>query len=173
MAELLRSRGCTAVEFNICGQGSALADVHKLVRATGLDEIVRFHGQCSGPELKKMYEHAHVVVVPTTTDFRDGFNQVVAEAALAGRIVVTSRVCPAIRYVNAVVREVEPDDVQGYAGALEELYRVRTGCMNRALDKADRDRFFDVSYGWATAVERVVRSLGLRRPHRQAPYRRS
>lgn len=96
MAELLRNRGCSAIEFNICGEGSALADVHKLVRAAGLDEIVRFHGQCSGPELKRMYGCAHVVVVPTTTDFREGFNQVVAEAALAGRIVVTSRVCPAI-----------------------------------------------------------------------------
>jgi hypothetical protein len=49
--------------------------------------------------------------------------------------------------------------VQGYAGALEELYRVRTGCMDRAFDETDRDRFFDVSYGWAAAVERVVRSL--------------
>lgn len=97
----------------------------------GLDGIVRFHGQCSGPELKRMYGRSHVVVVPTTTDFREGFNQVVAEAALAGRIVVTSRVCPAIRYVNGVAREVEPDDVQGYASALEELYRVRTGCMDR------------------------------------------
>jgi glycogen(starch) synthase len=161
------------MEFNICGAGSALADAHKLVRAMGLEQIVRFHGQCSGPELKRMYGLSHVVVVPTTTDFREGFNQVVAEAALAGRIVVTSRVCPAIRYVDGVAREVEPDNVQGYANALEELYWVRTGCMDRTLDEVDRGRFFDVSYGWAAAVERVVRSLGVRPHHRQAPYRRS
>jgi hypothetical protein len=62
--------------------------------------------------------------------------------------------------------------VQGYAGALEELYRVRTGCMDRAFDETDRDRFFDVSYGWPAAVERVVRAWTASAPPTDA-YRRS
>ena len=57
VADLLRSRRCSAIEFNICSKGSALSDAHK--------------------------------------------------------------------YVDGVAQEVEPDDVQGYANALEELYRVR------------------------------------------------
>ena len=56
--------------------------------------------------MRAMYDDAHVVIVPTTSDFIEGFNKVVAEAVLAGKPVITSSVCPALEYVRDAVIEV-------------------------------------------------------------------
>ena len=40
--------------------------------------------------MREMFRQAHVLIVPTTTDFIEGFNQVVVEGVLAGRPVITS-----------------------------------------------------------------------------------
>jgi glycosyltransferase involved in cell wall biosynthesis len=100
------------------------------------------------------------VIVPTTSDFIEGFNQVVAEGVLAGRPVITSAVCPALDYVRDAVVEVPPDDVRAYGDAVltlcddEAFYRARAqGCV------AAQGQFYDAGRGWAAAVREVLAPL--------------
>jgi len=109
-----------------------------------------------------MYGQSHVVIVPTTTEFVEGFNKVVAEAVLAGRPVVTSSVCPALSYVRDAVVEVPPDDVQAYGDAILSL------CDDAALYDAKRRgcelakaQFCDASRSWAATLKSVLAALGL------------
>jgi len=118
--------------------------------------------------MRTMYAQAHVVIVPTTSDFIEGFNQVVAEGVLSGRPVITSNVCPALDYVRDAVVEVAPDDVRGYGDAIlrlcddEALYRSRSrGCV------AAQPQFYDEGRGWAAVLKTVVgEALSLPLPRR-------
>jgi glycosyltransferase involved in cell wall biosynthesis len=88
------------IEFDLCGDGSQLESLRAAVVESGLADRFRCHGHSTKPFMRQMYEQCHVVIVPTTSDFVEGFNKVVAEAVLAGRPVITSSVCPALEYVR-------------------------------------------------------------------------
>jgi glycosyltransferase involved in cell wall biosynthesis len=107
--------------------------------------------------MRSMYANAHAVVVPTTGDFVEGFNQVVAEAVLAGRPVITSEVCPALAYVREAVVEVPVDDVKAYGDAILKLREdgafydsKRAGCLGA------QEQFYDLERSWMMAVRRVL-----------------
>jgi hypothetical protein len=44
-----------------------------------LENAFRCHGHCLRDKMRQMYAACHVVIVPTTADFVEGFNQVVVE----------------------------------------------------------------------------------------------
>jgi glycogen synthase len=102
------------------------------------------------------------VIAPTTTDFIEGFNKVVAEGVLAGKPVITSSVCPALEYVREAVVEVPPDNVRGYGDAIIRLSEdpmlyesKRRGCINA------QGQFYDLQRGWGAAVKRMLKTVGL------------
>jgi glycosyltransferase involved in cell wall biosynthesis len=157
VAALLAADG-RKVEFDICGTGSALDEMQRRAQADGLSASIRFHGHCNRPTMVEMFQNAHAVIVPTTTDFVEGFNQVVAEAILAGRPVVTSDVCPAIKYVGDAVVAVPPDDVPAYAKAIARLSDDAAFYQHCAAACASaRAQFFDESRGWAAALHSALR----------------
>jgi glycogen synthase len=145
-----------AVEFDICGSGPALQEMQRQAQSQNL--AMRFHGHCNRPTMVEMFQNCHAVIVPTTTDFVEGFNQVVAEGILAGRPVVTSDVCPAIKYVGDAAVTVPPDDIAAYAKALARLaddaafYRHCSAACATA-----REKFFDEAQGWGAALQSAIR----------------
>jgi glycosyltransferase involved in cell wall biosynthesis len=161
IARRFQAAGRTEIEFDLCGNGSALPELRQQAEMAGLAGRFRCHGHSNRATMREMFARAHTVIVPTTSAFIEGFNQVVAEGVLAGRPVITSDVCPALDYVRDAVVEVAADDVQGYAGAIlklcddEEFYRARCrGCL------AAQPQFYDTSRGWAAALKRVLNGLG-------------
>ena len=72
------------IEFDLCGDGSALADLRKAVESAGVGARFRCHGHCDKSTMRNMYAQAHVVIAPTTSDFIEGFNKVVAEGGFGG-----------------------------------------------------------------------------------------
>jgi glycosyltransferase involved in cell wall biosynthesis len=154
------------IEFDLCGNGSALPELRRRVTEAGLDACFRCHGHCSRATMRDMFARSQTVIVPTTTDFVEGFNQVVAEGVLSGRPVITSDVCPALDYVREAVVEVAANDVRGYAEAVlklcddESFYDARCrGCA------AVQPQFYDLRRSWAAALKEVVAGIwGLRRP---------
>ena len=68
-----------------------------------------------------VFRKAHVVIVPTTSQFEEGFAKICAEAILAERPVVTSAVCPALASIREAAIEVPPDNVEAYFQAIVEL----------------------------------------------------
>jgi glycogen(starch) synthase len=160
MAQRLANRGRADFQFDFCGAGSALNDLRKAIEAAGLQQTVRCHGHCDQPTMTEMYSRSHVVIVPTTSEFIEGFNKVVAEGVLAGRPVITSSVCPALALVRDSVVEVPPDDVAAYTDAVvrlrddRELYRAKC----RACDDA-MGQFYDPQRGWAAVLKNVLASI--------------
>ena len=102
-----------------------------------------------------------MVIVPTTTRFQEGLNQVVLEDILSGRPVITSAVCPAIHYVQEAVVEVDPDDIEGYGDAILSL------CDDPALYTQKHEaclslqaRFYDLSQGWGEKLKGILQHHG-------------
>jgi glycosyltransferase involved in cell wall biosynthesis len=111
-------------------------------------------------DLLGLWSRSHAAVVPTTRDFVEGFNQVVIEAILSGRPVVTSEVCPALDYARPCAIEVPPEDVDAYAQAILTLVddtatyeRLRGNCRNVGM------QFLDESKSFGAAVRRVLTAL--------------
>ena len=99
-------------------------------------------------------------MVPTRTDFEEGFAKIVAEGVIAGRPVVTSRVCPALEVVRDACVEVEPDDPLAYADAIwalatdPELARRK---RNAAVEL--RGQFFDPANSYGAKLEQALESV--------------
>jgi glycosyltransferase involved in cell wall biosynthesis len=165
IAKRFAAEGRTDIEFDLCGDGSALAELRKAVSDAGIDQRFRCHGHCDKPRMREMYAAAHVVIAPTTSDFIEGFNKVVAEGVLAGKPVVTSSVCPALEYVRDAVVEVPVNDVRAYGNA---ILRLR---QDPAFYQARRDgcaiaqsQFYDASRGWGAAVRKMLTLLDKKLP---------
>jgi glycogen synthase len=149
--------GRTDIEFDLCGTGSALEPLRQAAIDAGVQSRFRCHGHSAQSFMREMYERCHVVIVPTTSDFVEGFNKVVAEGVLAGRPVVTSSVCPALEYVKEAVVEVPPDVAAGYAEAIlrlrddKALYDAK-----HSASAAARDQFYDSTRGWRAALRKAL-----------------
>jgi glycosyltransferase involved in cell wall biosynthesis len=91
---------------------------------------------------------------------------VVVEAMMAGRPVITSRVCPALEYVGDAAIEVQPDDQGAYYEAIVRLKSNRQLYEGlRASCGSMTKRFSDPSQGYGAAVRHVLEALGRgRRP---------
>jgi glycosyltransferase involved in cell wall biosynthesis len=160
IARQFAAAGRTDIEFDLCGTGSHLEELRQQSEAEGLLDRFRCHGHGDRSVMRTMFAKAHVVIVPTTSAFVEGFNQVVAEGVLSGRPVITSSVCPALEYVRDAVVEVPVDDVAAYGDAIlrlcdeEAFYQARCrGCRDAQA------QFYDVSRSWGAAVKRVLTSL--------------
>ena len=112
--------------------------------------------------MRRIYHHAHTVVVHTTSDSVEGLNKVVIESVLAERPVITSSSCPAIEYVRDACVEVPPDDVKGYGDAILRLAddadfyeQKRKSCA------AAGAQFYDPARGWGATFRRVLEAIGL------------
>lgn len=159
----------TDIEFDLCGTGGALDELRRLAEEACVAPRFRCHGHVEKPVMRKMYQQAHVVVVPTTTGSIEGLNKVVVESVLACRPVVTSRVCPALEYVREAVVEVPPDDTAAYGDAILRLAddaalyasKVR-GCT------AATGQFYDPAQSWGAMLKKVLGLIGLMPAERAA-----
>ncbi|HZL37571.1 MAG TPA: glycosyltransferase family 4 protein [Tepidisphaeraceae bacterium] len=163
IARRFQADGRTDIEFDLCGEGSALPELRSRIERAGPALAARFrcHGHVEKPRMRQMYATAHIIIAPTTSDFIEGFNKVVAEGVLAGKPVITSSICPALEYVRDAVVEVPPNDVAAYGDAIlrlrddAALYEAkRQGCAT------SQPPFYDAVRGWGAAVRRMVTGEG-------------
>jgi glycosyltransferase involved in cell wall biosynthesis len=145
------------IEFDLCGSGTAMEELQRRVDAAQIGDRFHLHGWCNQEQIREHFGRSTIVIVPTTTEFTEGFNMVVVEALLAGRPVITSDVCPALEYVRGAVREVPPDDVDAYYKALLELVddraayeRLQSNCQNVT------QRFLDPRTGFAAGFRHFL-----------------
>lgn len=164
IARRFSAAGKTQIEFDLCGNGSAMEELKRDVAAAGLGERFRLHGHRSRPQMREMFKDAHLLIVPTTTDFIEGFNQVVVEGVLAGRPVITSTVCPAIEYVREAIVEVPPDDVTAYHDAVLSLHDDRALYEQKRSACGDlQQQFYDPAKGWGAALRTAIEFSCVRR----------
>lgn len=145
------------VVFDICGDGPDLDSLRLQLRAQQLEERIKLHGFCQRSEVMERLNSAHALIVPTTSQFIEGFNKVVAEGILAGRPVIASSVCPSLETVREAVVEVAPDDPAAYTDAVLALY----GNPDLYQQKCQacihlREKFLDTSHSWLVQLRQIL-----------------
>jgi glycosyltransferase involved in cell wall biosynthesis len=166
IARQLKAEGRADIVFDVCGDGSALPAARAAVQQHGLGQTVLLHGWCTAPRLQELLTGAHVGIVPTTRDFIEGFNHVIAESLLAGRPVITSPVCPAVEYLADGVIVVPPEDRDAYRRAILQLAddparlaAAQAGC------RVSVAKCLDDRYSYGAALRHVLTAFGQgRRP---------
>ncbi|MBV8317172.1 MAG: glycosyltransferase [Planctomycetaceae bacterium] len=160
IARRFAAEGRTDIAFDLCGNGSALNELRREVERAGLADRFRMHGYCDQSMMCRMYGSAHVVIVPTKTEFVEGFNQVVAEAVMSGKPVITSSVCPALEVVSEAAVEVPPDDVQAYGDAILRLYGDPAFYAEKEWAcTALRDKLLNSDLTYGNVIERVFEDI--------------
>lgn len=146
-----------AYRFDLCGDGSDLAELRHQISRLGLSQAVVCHGFCGQREVRPLLDACHVSIVPTRSDCEAGFEMTCAESILAGRPLITSGVCPALEYLTEATLEAAPDDPNSYRDAIvrlstePELYEdKRRACLLL------RDQFYDAKNSWHTAMMKAI-----------------
>lgn len=154
MAEQLRNDGVT---FEICGDGSALEELKQECQQRGLRDIVCTTGNLQRPQLLAAYARAHVVIVPTRSDFAEGFAKVAAEAILLNRPAICSSVVPAVEVLRDAIVEVTAESIECYVQAIRHLLSdanyyesLCKGCIPL------REQFMDGIQGLASILENII-----------------
>ncbi len=158
VAKQFAGQGQTDILFELCGNGSQLELLKQSVETANLNDNFIIHGYCDKPTLTKMSSKAHVVIVPTTTEFIEGYNKVMIEGILSGRPVITSAVCiPESGNIRNAVIEVKPDHIKGYADAILKLYEDRELYESkRAACSQLQEQFFDYSNSWGSQFKKAL-----------------
>lgn len=147
--EMIRSRTDRLFRFHVHGEGSALEDLKERAAASKVADRFIIHGFTAGKDLMKHYAASHIVVVPTRSNFEEGFAMSVVEGVLAFRPVVTSKACPAFEVVTEACEEAVVDDAASYADRIHEL--GSNSALNSAKIEAAkilRRDFFDPPNGY-------------------------
>ena len=162
MAAMLQQQAPGRFAFDICGDGSQAGEVAELIRRHALDAIMTMHGRLDRTGLVARYAAADLAVVPTRSNFREGFAMVVAEAVLLGCPVVTSPVVPASEYYPDAVVLARTDDPRSYAEQIlalstdEDRYRrLCDGC------EAAKPVILDDSSSFQNGLRSLWRLLGV------------
>ncbi len=120
------------VVFDICGGGGAFEELQSEVRKQGLESIINLHGKLIRPDLLRIYEQCHLVIVPTRSDFCEGMPMVSAEAVLAGRPVLSSRVSNALDVLDDALIEARTEDTADYTAKIIQLMDEQSSYDNAA-----------------------------------------
>jgi len=146
--------------LDVCGSGTALDLLRSEVENRGLKHLVFLRGHCSAEVLRRHLGSCHLVVVPTTSRFVEGFNQVVAEGVLAGRPVIATSVCPSAHLFHGAVKMIEPDRPALLVEAIRELAEDKSlyAGMRTASFEHRRD-LFAFHHSWEKTLADVVDRL--------------
>ena len=148
------------IQLHVAGDGADSVKFNVIVHELGLVDIIKIYGYCDKSRMAILIESSHAFLVPTTSQFVEGFNKVCLEGVLAGRPIIASSACPAINYLGAAAVIVEPNDTDGYFDAIMQLYSDDE-LYRRKVDAALEYRkiFLRDSWSFESAVEEVVNSL--------------
>ena len=118
MADKLRNEN---IIFHICGDGPMLEELKNECAIRKLENHVFIHGRLNRPELLAVYTQGHAVIVPTRSNFSEGFAMVAAEAILLDKVIISSSIVPALETLREASIEARPDEVDSYVAAIQRL----------------------------------------------------
>jgi glycosyltransferase involved in cell wall biosynthesis len=146
--------------LDFCGTGAAHDQLVREVAAAELGKVVRVNGDCDSETVAEKYRQSHVVIVPTRSDFEEGYAKVVAEAVINLRPVITSAACPALADVRPAALEARVDDAADYASKVlmladdPELFAEKC----RGAEEC-REIYFDQAHSYGAVIEPALRRL--------------
>lgn len=157
IARGLRDRQMEDAHIMICGTGSALDALREAVAASDVRDMITIRGRLERTDLLAAYAQSSLVIVPTRSDFTEGMPLVCAEAMLALRPVLASKVTNAIPVLGAAMLEATPNDPASY---VTEIVRFASDPVLRArLEQATitvRRQFLDRERSYAAAIDALL-----------------
>ena len=163
MARTLNQENPGAYHFDICGGGPAQEELMATVNRLGLTDVVKVHGRLNRHALLKVYAACHVVLVPTRSDFCEGFALVAAEAILCGRPVIASSVVPGAEVLHTATVIAKTNDPRSFAQAIKKLRDdVPFYEQLRAACPALREQFLDGSMSHQSALATIFEAMAKR-----------
>lgn len=139
IASLLKEQG-VPFSIDIVGDGPEKTSILREILTYDVSDCVKMIGQIPHEEIKKVYEKAHIFLLPS---LYESFGIVVLEAYVNGLTALTS----AVGGLNDLVEEGKtgfrfaPDDAQGFADAITRLsldrkllHTLRVEAQKKALD---------------------------------------
>ena len=152
--EMAKSLRHDQVKFHICGDGEALIALQNKCSEDNLNDIVSIHGRLNRPALIEKYTLGHAVIVPTRSDFAEGFAMVAAEAILLNRPIICSNIVPALETLKTAAIEAEPENVESYVAAIRQLMADKALFEQKQQACSGlRAQFLDEKEGLAKALE--------------------
>jgi alpha-1,3-rhamnosyl/mannosyltransferase len=131
------------------GVGPSEADVRRVIRNAGVERQVRRLGRVSDAVLATLYRTTAALTFPSRYE---GFGMPVLEVMNEGRPVIASTAGALPEVVGDGGTLVDPDDVAGWAGAMERLLTDRSHWQASASASAARA----ATFSWARTVELLV-----------------
>lgn len=161
IAKKFKTEEINNIAFHICGDGSALELLRQRTKEEKIDpNLFIFHGYCNKSKVNELLNLSHILIVPTTNDFAEGFNKVVAEAILANRPSIVSSACPAVLYVKDAIIEVSPGDIKAYCDAILKLKNDRSFYLQKMQHcKKYAEQFYDKSKSWGEILKLIINQV--------------
>jgi glycogen synthase len=144
IAKLLDARYPGQTRFDVCGGGSALEELRRLIETAGVGHLVHTHGRLNRPALLQIYARSHAFIIPTRSTFCEGMPMVCAEAVLAGRPFIAPPVTNALDVLNGAMLVAETDNPRSYAEKIGQLLEdPRQYEQLRAACPKVQEQFYD------------------------------
>lgn len=145
------------VIIEINGDGGALEELIQVSEHKGLNDIVTINGNLERPQLLKAYTSAHIVIVPTRSDFDEGLAKVAVEAILLNRPVICSSVVPAVDVLQGAIVSVAADQIEGYVQCIRQLMSDEDYYLSLCQScEPLKEQFLDGSTGLAPLLEKIL-----------------
>ena len=160
VAKGLRDRGLGNSHITFCGDGSALEPLRAAIAASDVADMMTVRGRLGRAELMAAYAASDLVVVPTRAAFTEGMPLVCAEAMLAFRPVLTSRISNAVPVLGDAMMEAIPQDPASYVEQIERFARdpaVRLRLRQATITA--RAQFLDRNRSYAAAMDALIGHL--------------
>lgn len=143
------------VTVNICGDGSILNDLKKY--AGNAKQKVIVHGHCDQLKLKNILANTALLIVPTTKEFNEGFNKVIVEGMLSTTPVLTTKYCPAIKYVNDSVELFDPENIEELSNLILETLtdKEKYSIMSNSTQQYAK-YFYNDENSWKKALSDII-----------------
>ncbi len=168
LAELLERRMPGQFNWKLIGDGSALTALQGRLSERGLTGIVNATGRLPREEVLQAYGWAHASIVPTMADYSEGLAMTAAEAILAGRPVVVSKVVPAWEILGSAAVVAETGKTESFADALSRLALDLS--FYRSCQTATtmvQEQFYRESSGLGAVIGQAITAIDRqRRPER-------
>lgn len=146
--------------WEICGSGGDEEELRNLVETQGLSGRISLRGKLNQEQMCQAYGRSHAVIAPTTSRFAEGLAKSASEATLAGRPLITSRLCHGLDLLGDTLVEVAPDQVEAYVEAVRRL--ADDGALYEAKLRACPDAsrpFLDEAQSWGSKLRLILQDL--------------
>lgn len=161
MARQIEARAPGRVRWIICGTGSELEEMKRRISASGLDEVVIAKGWTSLDDLVDVYAESHCSIVPTRSTFVEGLAMTAAEAALAGRPLISNPVVPALEILQPAAVACETNNPDSYVEQILELIESPAWYKSMIEKCPEVSRpFLDRRYGLTHVLKELLNQPG-------------